>query len=98
MRYRVIESRPVELDDGIRSDQVIELTGVLSRKGYPERLRRIRYYDVENHKMLIFLTNNMLLSALVISNLYKCRWQIELFFKWIHYCPVMEKGKRITAQ
>ena len=83
MQYRVIESRPVEPDGNVRSDQLIMLTGAISIKGYPEPLRRIRYYDAENHKTLVFLTNNMFLPAVVIAKLYKCRWQIELFFKWI---------------
>jgi hypothetical protein len=83
MQYRVVESRPVEPDGNVRSDQLIVLTGPVSSKGYPEQLRRIRYYDAENQKTLVFLTNNMFLPASVIAKLYKCRWQIELFFKWI---------------
>ena len=83
MRYRVVESRPVEPNGNVLSDQMIALTGPTSCKGYPETLRRIRYYDCEHHKTLVFLTNNMFLPASVIAKLYKCRWQIELFFKWI---------------
>ena len=59
------------------------LTIFYSAEGYPEKLRRIRYYDVETDKHLCFLTNNFLLPALTIAQLYKCRWQVELFFKWI---------------
>ena len=59
------------------------LTTFYSAEGYPEKLRRIRYYDVETDKHLCFLTNNFLLPALTIAQLYKCRWQVELFFKWI---------------
>jgi hypothetical protein len=83
MKYRVAESRPVEPDGNVLSDQLIMLTGPVCSMGYPEPLRRIRYYDADNHKTLVFLTNNMFLPALVIAKLHKCRWQIELFFKWI---------------
>lgn len=83
LRYRVVESNPVEPGEEVCADQVVVLTGGASRKAYPERLRRIRYYDAKRKKMLVFLTNNFLLPARVIAQLYKCRWQIELFFKWI---------------
>ncbi len=83
LRYRVRESRPLETDSGVRADQVIQLTGTVTRKSYPERLRRVRYYDAERKKTLVFLTNIFTLPARVIAQLYKCRWQIELFFKWI---------------
>lgn len=83
LRSRVVESRPVELGGGVRADQVIKLTGSTSRKTYPERLRKVRYYDAERLKMLAFLTNDFSLPASVIAQLYRCRWQIELFFKWI---------------
>ena len=59
------------------------LTIFYSAEGYPEKLRRIHYYDVETDKRLCFLTNNFSLPALTIAQLYKCRWQVELFFKWI---------------
>ena len=59
------------------------LTTFYSAEGYPEKVRRIRYYDVETDKHLCFLTNNFLLPALTIAQLYKCRWQLELLFKWI---------------
>ena len=68
---------------GIRADQIIMVTGFYTLKDYPEKLRRIRYYDVETKKLFVFLTNNFTLPAIVIAKLYKCRWQVELFFKWI---------------
>ena len=68
---------------GIICDQTVALTGVISRKDYPEHLRRIRYKDAETGKTLAFLTNNFALPAATICALYKSRWQVELFFKWI---------------
>jgi hypothetical protein len=83
MAYRVLESRPVDKTKGLRSDQTIRLTGFRASKDYPDTLRRISYTDPKTHKHLIFLTNNFSLSARTIQKLYKCRWQVELFFKWI---------------
>ena len=76
-------SHPVIKDRGLRSDQAIRLTGPKSSEYYPERLRRIHYVDTELNKRFFFLTNNFILSALTIARLYKLRWQVELFFKWI---------------
>ena len=76
-------SRPVDKSTGLRSDQTIVLTGFYSCGDYPEPLRRISYYDAENDKHLVFLTNNFVLPALTIARLYKARWQVEIFFKWI---------------
>ncbi len=76
-------SHPVDKSTGLRSDQTIILTGVDTAKDYPEPLRRIHYYDVETDKHFIFLTNDFLLPALIIAQLYKARWRVELFFKWI---------------
>jgi len=76
-------SRPVDKSRAVRSDQTIRLTGPRSAVYYPEPLRRIHYVDIESHKRLIFLTNNFNLSPGTIARLYKCRWQVELFFKWI---------------
>jgi hypothetical protein len=76
-------SYPVIKDRGLRSDQAIRLTGPKSSEYYPERLRRIHYVDTELNKRFFFLTNNFNLSALTIARLYKLRWQVELFFKWI---------------
>jgi hypothetical protein len=68
---------------GIRCDQIVVLQGFYAKKDYPDKLRRIRYHDAENNKTLVFLTNNFLLPAVTIAKLYRCRWQVELFFKWI---------------
>lgn len=76
-------SHPVDKSTGLRSDQTIITTGVDTAKDYPIPLRRIRYYDTETDKSLIFMTNHFDLSALTIAMLYKARWQVELFFKWI---------------
>ena len=67
----------------MKCDQTIVLTGVNSAKDYPENLHRIRFFDIDNNLNLTFLTNNFSLPALTIAQLYKCRWKIELFFKWI---------------
>lgn len=68
---------------GLRCDQVIKLNNFYSRKHYPEKLRRIKYYDQETNKYYIYLTNNFEINAKKVADLYKHRWQIELFFKWI---------------
>jgi transposase len=75
--------RPVDKTTGLRSDQTIVLAGPKSSRLYPDPLRRIVYYDAENDRRFVFLTNNFTLAALTIARLYKCRWQVELFFKWI---------------
>ena len=83
IKFRRIYSHPVDKNTGLRCDQTIALTGVDSPNYYPEKLRRVRFFDTENNNHLIFLTNNFILPADTIVQLYKCRWQIELFFKWI---------------
>lgn len=75
--------RPVDKSTGLRSDQTIILTGPKTSKAYPVPLRRISFCDPETEKRLVFLSNNFLLPALTIARIYKCRWQVELFFKWI---------------
>lgn len=83
MRFAVVESRPVNKETGLRCDQTIRLTGATTKKDYPEPLRRIKYRDPETGRTLVFLTNDFVLPALLIAALYKQRWQVELFFKWI---------------
>ena len=78
-----LESRPVDESTGVRSDQVVWLKLSKSIEHYPERFRRISYRDPDTGKVLVFLTNNFELPALTIAQLYKCRWRVELFFKWI---------------
>ena len=80
---RRIYSRAVDKATGLRCDQTIALTAPKARKDYPQHLRRIKFYDAEHDKYLVFLTNNFDLPALTIAQLYRCRWQVELFFKWI---------------
>ena len=81
--FRRIYSRPVDKETGLRFDQAVRLTGVKSPDDYPQYLRCVGFYDKENDKRLKFFTNNFELPALTIAQLYKCRWQVELFFKWI---------------
>lgn len=76
-------SRPVDKSTGLRADQTIFLTGINTAKDYPEPLRRISYHDADTKKHLVFLTNNFILPALTIASLFKARWRVELFFKWI---------------
>jgi hypothetical protein len=76
-------SHPVDKSTGVRSDQTVILTSFESASAYPDPLRRVSYLDKETQKRLKFLTNNFTLPALTIAQIYKCRWQVELFFKWI---------------
>ena len=82
-RYRRCGWRPVDRASGVRSDQTIRLTGPNSSLRYPAPLRRIHYFDADRDLRLIFLTNNFQLQALTIAQLYRARWQVELFFRWI---------------
>ena len=82
-KFKRLYSNSVDKTTGIQCDQIIVLTGFYAKKDYPDKLRRIRYYDAENDKTLVFLTNNITLPAVTIAKLYRCRWQVELFFKWI---------------
>jgi hypothetical protein len=82
-KFKRLVSQPVERSTGLICDQVVELTVFYSHQGYPERLRRIRFKDPETAKTLVFLTNNFALPALTIGALYKSRWSVELFFRWI---------------
>jgi hypothetical protein len=83
LRFRRIYSRPVDKSTGVQCDQTIALTGFYAAQRYPDTLRRIKYYDAGTDKQFVFLTNNFTLSAPTITELYRCRWQVELFFKWI---------------
>jgi len=83
LQFNRLESRPVEPGTGVRSDQIIWLRNPSSIQHYPDKLRRIHYVDAATGNRLIFLTNNLTLPALTITRLYKGRWQVELFFKWI---------------
>ena len=83
LQFRRIYSRAVDKTTGLRCDQTIALTSAKASHDYPQHLRRIKFYDVEHNKYLVFLTNNFDLPALTIAQLYRCRWQVELFFKWI---------------
>jgi hypothetical protein len=83
LNCRRVYSRPVNKSTGLRCDQSILLRGVKSYKCYPEKLRRIGYVDLETKKRFNFLTNNFILPAITIAELYRCRWRVELFFKWI---------------
>ncbi len=83
MSYYVCESRKVDTSAGLRADQTIRLSGPQTRQYYPHILRRISFQDPETGKLLVFLTNNFEIAALTVAKIYKARWQIELFFKWI---------------
>ena len=76
-------SQAVDKSTGVLSDQIIRLKVFYSRQGYPEKLRRVHYLDADANRRLVLLTNNFTLSARDIADLYRCRWQVELFFKWI---------------
>ncbi len=82
-KFRRLYSHPVDRQTGLICDQTVLVAGVLSAAYYPDKLRRIKYRDPETAKTFVFLTNNTTLPAMTIAKLYKCRWQVELFFKWI---------------
>jgi hypothetical protein len=82
-KYYVVESRQVNKQEGVLCDQTIRFSGDKAKRDYPEPLRRIHYYDKETDNDLVFLTNNFMLPALVVARIYKRRWEIELFFRWI---------------
>jgi hypothetical protein len=83
LQFRRLYSHAVDKSTGLRCDQTIQLTGFYTAQGYRDQLRRIRYFDAKENKHLTFLTNVFWLPALTICELYRCRWQVELFFKWI---------------
>jgi transposase len=82
-QYTRLYSRAVDKTKGLRCDQIIRLTGIKAKKDYPDLLRRVKFYDADTKNMYDFLTNNFTLTAKQVTDLYKQRWQIELFFKWI---------------
>ena len=83
MRYGRLHSHPVDKATGLRSDQTVSLTGFYAAQDYPDKLRRVRIYDAAHTRSLVFLTNHFALPALVVAQLYRQRWQVELFFKWL---------------
>lgn len=83
MKCRRVYSHPVDRSTGLICDQSVMLTGFYQAKDYPNKIRRVKYYDTETDKTFVFLTNNFSLPPLTIAQLYRCRWQVELFFKWI---------------
>ncbi len=83
LKFKRLYSSPKDKEAGIRADQVVELVTQKSKKAYPERLRRVSYFDKERKKRLVFITNNFDISAKQVADIYKQRWQVELFFKWI---------------
>jgi len=80
---RRLYSHEIDKSTGLRCDQTIVLTGVKTRKQYPDKLRRVKFFDSKKYRSFSFLSNNFVVPALVIADLYRCRWQVELFFKWI---------------
>ena len=83
IQFNRLESRPVDYMAGVRFDHIVRLRNPATQQHYPDKLRRIRYFDQETQRDLVFLTNNLSLPSTVIAFLYKCRWKVELFFKWI---------------
>jgi len=83
LKFRRMYSNKSDKTTGVLSDQIGKLTGFYVSKEYPEKIRRVKYFDEETQRTFVYLTNNMELSALEIALLYKNRWQVELFFKWI---------------
>lgn len=82
-KTRCVDRRPFELDNDVMADHIVVIKAEYGQKRYPEPLRWIKYYDRTNHKVLRFLTNNFELPATTVAAIYKARWQIELFFRWI---------------
>ena len=82
-KFRRLYSRTIDKDLGLRCDQTILLSGIKTSKQYPDKLRRVGYFDHTSQRRFSFLTNNFIVPALVVAELYRCRWQVELFFKWI---------------
>jgi hypothetical protein len=83
MAYEVVKSKKASVKNGIIKDELVRLTGYYTARGYPKIIRRIEYVDKDSHKKLIFLSNNLAIKSFTIARLYKERWNVELFFKWI---------------
>jgi len=83
LQFKRLYSHIIDKTTGLQCDQIIVFKGFYVKQNYPEKLRRIRYFDAEKNKRLVFITNNFTLPALTIAELYRYRWQVELFFKWI---------------
>lgn len=83
LQFRRVRSLSPDKNTGVQCEQIIMLTGQKSRRDYPEQLRRVRYFDSDLDKRLVFLTNNFTVDPKTIADIYRCRWQVELFFKWI---------------
>jgi hypothetical protein len=83
MKFRRLYSQKIDRSSGLRCDQIIRLSGFYTQKDYPDKLRRVKYHDKETDKILVFLTNNFDVPALTVADLYRNRWKVELFFKWI---------------
>ena len=83
LKFKRLYSSPKDKEAGIRADQVVQLVTQKSKEAYPERLRRVSYFDKERKKRLVFITNNFDISAKQVADIYKQRWQVELFFKWV---------------
>ena len=83
MKFRRIYSNKVNKETGVKVDQIGKLTGFYISQNYPEKIRRVKYYDSKNKRTFVFLTNNMDITAEQVALLYKNCWQVELFFKWI---------------
>ena len=83
MKFRRLYSQKVDKSTGLRCDQTILMSGYYTHKNYPDKLRRVKYYDKISNKSFVFLTNNFTISALTVAELYHNRWKIEIFFKWI---------------
>jgi IS4 transposase len=81
--FNRLYSQEVDKSTGVQCDQIVTLANYCAKRDYPEKLRRIRFLDASRNKYLVFLTNNFTFSAPIIAELYRCRWQVELFFKWI---------------
>jgi len=83
LKFKRMYSNKIDKNTGVKYDQIGELTGFYSLQGYPEKIRKIKFYDADQNRTFIFLTNNLILPPEEIAKLYKNRWKIELFFKWI---------------